>query len=142
MTGVVVVGVDDSPTARKAALKARDLALALGAHLHVVTAFGSERGEVVGTGSDRLVVSEASKAEDVARGVAAELSAGQLEVIPFAIHGTPAHALVTQAETHHAQMIVVGSKGMRGLGRVLGSIATGVAHNAPCDVYVVKTDEG
>ena len=64
MTEVVVVGVDDSPTARKAALKARDLALALSAHLHVVTAFGSERGEVVGTGSDRLVVSEASKAED------------------------------------------------------------------------------
>ncbi|OFI39522.1 universal stress protein UspA [Arthrobacter sp. SW1] len=141
MTGVVVVGVDDSPTARKAAHTAARLAQALGASLHVVTAFGSERGETVGSGSDRMVVSEASKAKDVAEKVAAELGQAPLEVIPFAIHGSPPQALVKQAETHNARLIVVGSKGMRGLGRVLGSIATGVAHNAPCDVYVVKTDD-
>ena len=38
-----------------------------------------------------------------------------------------------------AQLIVVGNVGMKGLGRVLGSVASSVALNAPCDVYIVKT---
>jgi nucleotide-binding universal stress UspA family protein len=29
---------------------------------------------------------------------------------------------------------------MSGIGRVLGSVANSVAHNAPCDVYIAKTD--
>jgi nucleotide-binding universal stress UspA family protein len=37
-------------------------------------------------------------------------------------------------------MIVVGNRRMRGIGRVLGSVANSVAHNAPCDVYIAKTD--
>jgi nucleotide-binding universal stress UspA family protein len=37
-------------------------------------------------------------------------------------------------------MIVVGNRRMHGIGRVLGSVANSVAHNAPCDVYIAKTD--
>jgi nucleotide-binding universal stress UspA family protein len=37
-------------------------------------------------------------------------------------------------------MIVVGNRRMQGIGRVLGSVANSVAHNAPCDVYIAKTD--
>ncbi|MFF2243785.1 universal stress protein [Arthrobacter sp. NPDC058130] len=141
MTGVIVVGVDDSETARKAAQSAGLLAVAMGARLHVVTAFTSDRAHVVGTGSDRLVVSEAGIAEKLARAVAVELRSEQLEVDYFAVHGSPAQALIKQAETHDATMIVVGNRRMRGLGRVLGSVANTVAHNAPCDVYIAKTDE-
>jgi nucleotide-binding universal stress UspA family protein len=36
-------------------------------------------------------------------------------------------------------MIVVGNRRMHGLGRVLGSIANSVAHNASCDVYIANT---
>jgi nucleotide-binding universal stress UspA family protein len=141
MTGVIVVGVDDSETARKAAQSAAALAAAMGAKLHVVTAFTSERAQVVGSGSDQLVISEAGTAESVARAVAVELRSGQLEVDYFAIHGSPAQALIKQAEAHGATMIVVGNRRMRGLRRVLGSVANTVAHNAPCDVYIAKTDE-
>ena len=35
---------------------------------------------------------------------------------------------------------MVGNRRMQGLGRVLGSVANSVAHNAPCDVYIAKTD--
>ena len=38
-----------------------------------------------------------------------------------------------------ARMIVVGNRRMHGIGRVLGSVANSVAHNAPCDVYIANT---
>ena len=141
MSGAVVVGVDGSETARRAAETARGLADALGATLHVVTAFDNDRTDVVGSGSDQIVVSGRTAAENIAREVALELNSPQLQVAYFAVQGAPAQALITQAEQHGAQMIVVGNKRMRGLGRVLGSVANTVAHNAPCDVYIAKTDE-
>ena len=58
MARVIVVGVDGSETAQKAAQTAGTLAAALRARLHVVMAFSSERAEVVGGGSDKLVVSD------------------------------------------------------------------------------------
>jgi nucleotide-binding universal stress UspA family protein len=141
MAQVIVVGVDGSETARRAAQSAGTLAAAMGANLHVVTAFSSERALVVGSGSDQLIISEATKAEKIARDIAVSLRSERLEVDYFAVHGTPAQALIKQAETHGALMIVVGNRRMRGLGRVLGSIANTVAHNAPCDVYITKTDQ-
>ena len=36
-------------------------------------------------------------------------------------------------------MIIVGNRRMQGMGRLLGSVANEVAHNAPCDVLIVKT---
>ncbi|MFJ5694980.1 universal stress protein [Arthrobacter sp. NPDC093125] len=140
MTGVIVVGVDGSETARKAAESARDLALALGTTLHVITAFDGDHTVVFGTGSDQLAVSTEDNAEKVARSVAVDLSTGELKVAYFAVRGTPAQALLKQAEKYGARMIVVGNKRMQGIGRVLGSIASSVAHNAPCDVYIAKTD--
>jgi nucleotide-binding universal stress UspA family protein len=141
MTGVIVVGVDRSETARRAAATARELALALRATLHVVTAFDNDRPDIVGSGSDQLVISGEEAAEKVARELAVELSSPDLKVAYFAVQGSPAQALIKQAEQHHAEMIVVGNKRMRGLGRVLGSVASSVAHNAPCNVYIAKTDE-
>lgn len=141
MTGVIVVGVDGSDTARRAADTAGNLALALGTTLHVVTAFDNDKPDIVGSGSDQLVISSEDAAREVAHAVAVELSSPQLQVAYFAVHGSAAKALIKQAEQHRAQLIVVGNRRMRGMGRVLGSIANSVSHGAPCDVYIAKTDE-
>lgn len=141
MTGIIVVGVDGSETAMRAAETARGLAASLGATLHVVTAFDSDRTEVYGSGSDRWIVSDAGDAEKVAKDVAARLSTEDLKVTYSAARGKPAEALIKEAERFDARMIVVGNRRMRGLGRVLGSVANSVAHNAPCDVYIAKTDD-
>ncbi|MCY1230835.1 Universal stress protein family protein [compost metagenome] len=140
MTGIIVVGVDGSETAMRAAEAAQGLAASLGATLHVVTAFDSDRTEVYGSGSDRWIVSDAGDAEKVAKDVATRLSTGELKVTYSAARGKPAEALIKEAERFDARMIVVGNRRMRGLGRVLGSVANSVAHNAPCDVYIAKTD--
>jgi nucleotide-binding universal stress UspA family protein len=55
------------------------------------------------------------------------------------IQGKPADALVEEAKRLGADLIVVGNRRVQGIGRVLGSVATDVAHHAPCDVYIVKT---
>lgn len=138
MSGIIVVGVDGSGTARKAAESARDLAAALGASLHVVSAFDSDRTEVFGSGSDKWIVSDADGAENVARTVADAL-AGDIKVTYSAARGKPAEALIKEAGRLDARMIVVGNRRMRGIGRVLGSVANSVAHNAPCDVYIANT---
>jgi len=140
MTGIIVVGVDGSATALKAAQTARDLATSLGATLHVVSAFDSDRTEFYGSGSDKWIVSEAGNAEKVAKTVAEGLRTANTDVTYAAARGKPAEALIAEAERTGAQMIVVGNRRMRGIGRVLGSVANSVAHNAPCDVYIAKTD--
>ena len=43
------------------------------------------------------------------------------------------------AERHGADLIVIGSHGRRGIGRLLGSTAHGVLHRAPCDVLTVRS---
>ena len=137
---VIIVGVDGSPTAMKAAESARQKALALNARLHVVTAFDSGSAEFYGSDSDTWVAPDAYSAQQIAQSAATELQAPELTVTFSAARGKPAEVLIEEAERHQAQMIVVGNIRMRGLGRVLGSVANSVAHNAPCDVLIVKTD--
>ncbi|MFF1831481.1 universal stress protein [Paenarthrobacter sp. NPDC058040] len=138
---LIVVGVDGSESALKAAKVAHALAGALGASLHVVTAFDSDRVQVASSGSETWVHSDADSAEGVAKAVAATLQqlAPEQTVRYTAARGKPAEALINVAERYQATMIVVGNRRMQGLGRVLGSVANSVAHNAPCDVYIAKT---
>jgi nucleotide-binding universal stress UspA family protein len=138
MSGVIVVGVDETRTSKKAAETARDLAAALSASLHVVSAFDTDRTEVVGTGSEKYTVTSYDAAEHVARTVADSL-AGDFNVSFSAARGRAADALIQEAIRVQARMIVVGNRRMQGIGRVLGSVANSVAHNAPCDVYIANT---
>ena len=137
MSGVVVVGVDGSPSARKAAEMALGLAESLGASLHIVTAFDVDRSETFGVGSDEVRVWNSDAAENVAKSLSD--SKPGINVTYFAARGKPADALIKEAMRLDARLIVVGNRRMRGIGRLLGSVANSVAHNAPCDVYIANT---
>ncbi|MFF2345640.1 universal stress protein [Pseudarthrobacter sp. NPDC058119] len=139
MANVVVVGVDASQSARKAAEVALDLAQSLGASLHVVTAFEMENAETFGVGSDKVRISNADSSEIVAKSLGA--SRPGVEITHFAARGKPADSLIKEAVRLDARVIVVGNRRMRGIGRLLGSVANSVAHNAPCDVYIANTYE-
>lgn len=138
---VVIVGVDGSPTSMKAAESARDKAVALNARLHVVTAYDSGRAEFYGSEHDTWVAPDAHSAQQIARRAATELGTPGLSVTFSAARGKPSDALIEEAERQEAQLIVVGNVRMQGIGRVLGSVANSVAHNAPCDVLIVKTND-
>lgn len=139
MTKHIIVGVDGSDTAAHAARVAAELARKLGGVLHVITACDDEGVVTVGVGSDEIRISKADEAAEIARGVAATLRSDDLEVTDGARYGRPHEALIEEAGRYDDALIVVGNRRMHGAGRVLGSVANSVAHNAPCDVYVVKT---
>lgn len=143
MSETIIVGVDGSETALKAARRAADLSAKLGAELVVVTAHASDNTEVVSIGSDTWILDDAEQARKLAERVARDVRDAQPEanVSAAAGHGKPSEVLISEANSRNASMIVVGNVGMRGLGRVLGSVASSVAHSAPCDVLVVKTDK-
>ncbi|CAE6740054.1 universal stress protein [Nitrospira defluvii] len=53
--------------------------------------------------------------------------------------GSPAEAILSAAERHRADLIVMGSKGLTGIDRFLiGSVSRKVARHGPCSVLVVR----
>ena len=143
MSDTIVVGVDGSDTAAKAAVAAARLAGATGSHLHIVTAYKEVTSGVVELGTDEFFDADefyfSSDEEALAVAHAEAARVGVAGVTVEAVHDKPADALISEAKRLGAKMIVVGNRRMQGLGRLLGSVANDVAHHAPCDVYIVKT---
>jgi len=134
----IVVGVDGSDSAHRAAEVAAQLATAVGADLHIVTAVDERVSAATDLPEGMTPMSPGERAEAIARQVAESLSfTGNVHSSPEP--GKPADALVKVAKRVGADLIVVGNRRVQGPGRLLGSVATDVAHHAPCDVYIAKT---
>jgi nucleotide-binding universal stress UspA family protein len=143
VTTNVVVGVDGSLTAERAARTAAGLAQTLGAELHVVTAYAKFEVERVlpETGAEDFSYTTEQQAERVAGRVARALRRDHpgLQITSLSWEGNPASALVEVASRRQDPLIVVGNKRVQGISRVLGSVARGVLTKASCDVYVAHT---
>jgi nucleotide-binding universal stress UspA family protein len=135
----VVVGTDGSGTATEAVHQAAELAAAAGAHVHLVTVVPAGR-EL--TASQIKNLRDNEQAADNVLSSAAAVFADQ--GVPYETHhriGDPADVIVEVAEETGADLIVVGNKGMSGAKRfLLGSVPNKIAHHAPCNVMIVKTD--
>ena len=136
---IYVIGTDGSETAARAAKRAGDLARATGATVHVVCAYSKTSGANFRIGSDEYMATSLTSAEQIADQQAATFRAQGVEATSAAMDEKPADALINEAERLEAELIVVGNRRMQGVSRLLGSVANEVAHNAPCDVLVVKT---
>ena len=139
MYKVIVVGTDGSPTADKAVQSAADLARSLGAELHIVTAVKAPRPGMAAASGAPLVdpgIGQALAAE-VAQSVgetAVQKFGEGIKAEAHAAQGNPDDVILATAADVGADLIVVGSKGMRGARRYLGSVPNSVAHSAtaPC----------
>lgn len=147
MYKVLVVGTDGSETADRAVRVAAEIARSWGSELHIVSATRAPRAgaalasttgaPLVDSGAGAALIEESAKqvGEEAlkkhAQGVAAEAHAAQ---------GNADDVILSTAAEVGADLIVVGSKGMRGARRYLGSVPNSVAHAAHCAVLVVKTD--
>lgn len=147
MYKVLVVGTDGSETADRAVAAAAEIARSWGSELHIVTAVRAPRSTTASasaTGAP-LVDSGAGDAllDETARHVGEEALAKYGDGLAAEAHAAQGNAddviLATAAEVG-ADLIVVGSKGMRGARRYLGSVPNSIAHGAHCAVLVVKTD--
>ena len=147
MFSSIVVGTDGSDTARTAVRQAVALARQTGARLQIVSAYEPVSDQrlrhqqvevpkdlewMVNPRGDVLEMLEAASDEAGRAGVE--------QVETFARQGDAADAILDIAEEQHADLIVVGNKGMTGAKRfLLGSVPNKISHHAPCSVLIVRT---
>ncbi|HEY2441017.1 MAG TPA: universal stress protein [Solirubrobacteraceae bacterium] len=146
MDDSIVVGTDGSETAKQAVAEAVRLAKALGADLHVVSAFEPLRGAKIAGAPEGAARVWAPHPDDQVEGILSQATAGVrmagVEVTPHAVQRDPADALLQVADEVGASMIVVGSKGMHGARRLaLGNVPNKVSHHANCNVLIVATGD-
>ena len=143
----VITGTDGSPTANRAMEKAIELAKRFSAEIHLVNvarkapALAAANYELGGA----AVVAEfeeqqANWSRDSIVELETRLKGEGMTVTGHAMQGDVAESFLEVADKVGADLIVVGSRGMRGAGRVLGSIPNTLSHRAPCDILIVRTD--
>jgi nucleotide-binding universal stress UspA family protein len=133
MIKTVAVGTDGSDTAARAVSEALELAERFGARLVVLSAFDGRPAASSGEWRSNA----AEQAERVLADVEEAAAERGIECRSAMEAGDPGEVLVSLAERHGADILVVGNKGMER--RVLGSVPNTVTHKASCSVLVVKT---
>ena len=141
----IVVGTDGSSRARQAVHEAARLAKLTGAKLHLVSAYHPPSQATMGLAAEVVVTAPVSDV-DVRRSVEAildelarEITKDGVAVATYPCVGGAADALLEVAEHQKADLIVVGSRGMAGARRFLGSVPNNVSHHANCSVLIVHT---
>lgn len=139
MFKVIVVGANDSPTARRAIEAAAELAALSEGTLHIVSSYDGK------TPSDSQLPTEFRHLNSDG-GIAALLQVLSFvaknkgaDPVLHAVIGDPVDAIISTADKLNADLIVVGNKGMQGARRVLGSVPNSVAHGANCSVAIIDT---
>jgi nucleotide-binding universal stress UspA family protein len=124
-----------------AVAQAGALAKLLGVNVHLVCAFRTVAARAGrGAPAGQTFKDAHNGALAVLEEGARRLGATGVRVENHAVHGDAATALLEAAEANHAQLIVVGSKGMSGARRyLLGSVPNKVSHHASCNVLIVRT---
>jgi nucleotide-binding universal stress UspA family protein len=140
----IVVGTDGSDSAKVAVNEAVRLAKSLGAEVHLVSGYKPLRGAKI-TGAPEGAAKvwaplPDANVESVLSQAAAGVRMHEVTVETHAIEEEPADALLKVADDLDANMIVVGSQGMHGAKRVLGSVPNAISHKARCNVLIVSTD--
>jgi nucleotide-binding universal stress UspA family protein len=143
----IVVGTDGSPTAERAVGQAAKLARACGAQVHLVSAYRPAAATHVRGGDDSAEARNVEfKRDDHVSAILAHAAAvfrsEGIEPECHALRGDAADVLLSAAEDHGADLIVVGNRGMSGAKRfLLGSVPDKISHHASCSVMILNTSD-
>jgi nucleotide-binding universal stress UspA family protein len=139
----IVVGIDGSPTAEIALERAFELARASRGSLQLVSAYEPAAARVTGgaPAGEEFQAPPDFKVDAVLQRAIDRCEAEGLDVGQHAPKGGAADALVKVAEETGADVIVIGSVGMKGPKRIFGSVPNSVSHRSPCDVLIVQTSK-
>ncbi len=137
----IVLATDFSPYSERAAIRAGELAKQYGARLSVLNIV--EDVAVYAEGYDpiqaNIELDEELKsiAEVNIRSFAQRTGLGKEAVLEVQ-WGSPKWAISSWAQENEADLVILGTHGRHGFGRLLGSVSNSVMHQAHCDVLVVK----
>ena len=145
MYKVIVVGTDGSERAAVAVKEAFALAKMSGATLHAVhvvrpvSMMGAEQLDPAAVAG--AFASMHDQGDDICARLRAEAQRHGVSAETHNLDGDPADVLIRVAQTVHADLVVVGNRGMAGIKRfVLGSVPNKVSHHCPCSLLIVNTD--
>jgi len=145
----VLLAVDESEHALAAARLLRSLgvpAMSQVTVLHVVEPPGDRVSQLLSTTTPKLrevaqVMIRVTKehGRQVLERVRKVVTHRGLTIHPLLVEGRPAEEIIRAAARTHADLVILGSRGMTGLkGVFLGSVSRKVARHAPCSVLVVR----
>lgn len=139
----ILVGVDGSSHSRNATRFAHDLAQQTGAKVTLMFVLEQPRLVPLGPfdafaiGRNRRTPEELDRVRGVLDEFAADLPGATVE--KDVELGDPAEVLADQAERRHADLLVVGARGLGpGPRWLLGSVSDKLVHHAKCAVTVVR----
>jgi len=137
----ILFATDFSEEALQVGARARDIAQRYGARLSLIHVLeemnlsaGFELMPVLPELPDEAMMGEARTALER---LAAKLGLAEAEQWVVLAPSTK-EGILSAAQEHRVDLIVVGSHGRHGLALLLGSTANAVLHGAPCDVLAVR----
>lgn len=119
--GAILLASDGSPPARHAAEIAARVAQVHGSHVALAAPLGRD----------------AANRRELAQQAGILRAATGVDPVLLEEYRSPARSVLAAAPTWEASLIVIGSRGLRGLA-ALGSVSERVAHEAPCSVLVAR----
>lgn len=135
----ILLAVDGSEHATRAARVAGDLARTLGADLTIVTVFDPVPNYLGETNLQTFVSNQKLIAENILAEALKEVGELPAKRILETLEGPVAEAVLKVAEVRENDLIIMGTRGLSRLaGAFLGSQSQKVVSNAKCPVMLVK----
>lgn len=143
----VVIGIDGSDESLRAVRLVATIAWPAATRFHVVSVAPSWQ-ELMGRpwmavgplNMDELERAEVDRVRTVAERAASELSHAGRRADATVVRGRPADCILSAASDRHADLIVVGSRGMGDMESALvGSVSSEIVDHAPCPVLVARS---
>lgn len=135
----ILLGVDGSAHALKAAKVAGELTRAMQANLRIVAAYDPVPTYLGEPNLLDTIAARQKHADEILRAALKEVGPTPNEVKSEMLEGSAAEAIIEVANTRQVDLIVVGSRGLGQLaGLLLGSQSQKIIQHAPCPVLVVR----
>ncbi len=135
----ILVAVDGSEHASRAARVAGELARSLGSNLTIVTVFDPVPNYLGDTNLQAFVANQKVHAEAILKEALVEVGKFPAKLLTEILEGPVAEAVLKVAEVRNNDLIIMGTRGLGRLaGAFLGSQSQKVIANADCPVMVIK----
>lgn len=140
----IIVAVDGSKHSFRAVEKAKEIGQAFDSHIILVNAVNTTHHYNIETETmimDEFVVIEAAKERSQALLAKSKESIKSLgdKVETVMLEGDPAHVLIDFINGSDADLVIIGSHGVKGINRfMLGSLVSKVVHQAEKSVLIVR----
>lgn len=135
----ILLGVDGSEHALRAAIVAGDLARLTKADVIMVTAFDPIPSYLGEPNLQEAITGRLSQAEKVLETAKQELGAIPGEITTESLEGSAADVVLDVAQARGCDLIIVGSRGLGQLkGLLLGSHSQKIIQHAHCPVLVIR----